>query len=68
MTNQEIKDFLFKQTCTIIAGRLAEGNATPPDKYIKDHFENIYLALHEEYKKDYFKGIRKTCADMVREK
>ncbi|HDL7085596.1 TPA: hypothetical protein PXM35_001300 [Yersinia enterocolitica] len=51
MTTQELKDFLFKQTCTIIAGRLAEGDATPPKQYISDHFEGIYQSLENEYRK-----------------
>ncbi|EOI6865256.1 hypothetical protein ACMVR0_001303 [Yersinia enterocolitica] len=52
MSTKETKDFLFAQTCTIIAGRLSEGNATPPSQYISDHFEEIYLALQNEYKKN----------------
>lgn len=51
MTKQELKDFLFSQTCTIIAGRLAEGDTTPPKQYIGDHFEGIYLSLENEYQK-----------------
>jgi len=48
------KNFIFEQTCLLLAGRLSNSEMMPTE-YIKKFFEDTYKALEAEYKKDYVK-------------
>ncbi|QHB31867.1 hypothetical protein F0T03_06615 [Yersinia canariae] len=52
MSTQETKEFLFTQTCNVIAGHLASGNIPVTNQYIAESFEGIFLALQNEYNKN----------------
>ncbi|KKW51378.1 hypothetical protein NG830_19200 [Pantoea ananatis] len=55
--NVQHRNFLFEQTCRLLAGRMANGNYNSnPDKFITDHFEKTFKALKAEYEKPYVKG------------
>ncbi|MEN4566172.1 hypothetical protein [Pantoea agglomerans] len=49
---EQLKQFLFAQTCTLLAGRLGNSSHFPTD-YIKNQFEQTFKALAAEYKKGY---------------
>ncbi|REF09750.1 hypothetical protein [Pantoea ananatis] len=53
--NVQHRNFLFEQTCRLMAGRVANSNANP-QQIITDHFEKTYKALKEEYLKSYVRG------------
>jgi len=49
---EQLKQFLFAQTCVLLAGRLANSDHMPTD-YIKNKFEDTFNALAKEYKRPY---------------
>ncbi|WP_411560430.1 hypothetical protein [Pectobacterium brasiliense] len=54
MTPEEKEILLFEKTCTLIAGRLANGQCKlSPAACVKEHFEDTYKALAAEIKKIY---------------
>lgn len=50
--NEQLKQFLFAQTCVLLAGRLGNSELMPT-QYIKDKFEETFKALAKEYDKSY---------------
>jgi hypothetical protein len=49
---EQLKQFLFAQTCLLLAGRLGN-SSNMPDDYIKSKFETTFKALAKEYDKPY---------------
>ncbi|WP_333620381.1 hypothetical protein [Pantoea septica] len=53
MNDQEqLKQFLFAQTCVLLAGRLGNSDHMPAD-YVKNKFEETFKILAKEYSKPY---------------
>lgn len=50
--NEQLKQFLFAQTCVLLAGRLGNSEMMPTE-YIKNKFEETFKALAKEYSKPY---------------
>ncbi|MEQ9998756.1 hypothetical protein [Pectobacterium versatile] len=54
MTPEEKEMLLIEKTCTLLAGRLANGQCKlSPSECIKEHFQDTYKALELEIKKVY---------------
>lgn len=53
--NEQLKQFLFSQTCTLLAGRLGNSEMMPTD-YIKNKFEETFKALAKEYSRSYIES------------
>lgn len=51
-TTVEHRNFIFEQTCRLLAGKLANTQATPKS-VIEGQFKETYEALMKEYEKGY---------------
>ncbi|QWR81949.1 hypothetical protein G4U62_16220 [Cronobacter sakazakii] len=49
---EQLKQFLFAQTCVLLSGRLGNSDHMPTD-YIKNIFEETFKALAKEYSQTY---------------
>lgn len=53
--DKQHQDFLFQQTCILLAPRLAHQSASPK-QYVASNFKDLYEALADEYKRAYIRN------------